>query len=32
MLQNHDFWKFGEFCKMQTPDQPLGDPKMGQKS
>ena len=28
-LQNHDFWKFGEFWKMQNLDQPLGDPKMG---
>ena len=29
MLQNHDFWKFGHFWKMQNPDQPLGEPKMG---
>ena len=28
MLQNPDFWKFGEFWKMQNPNQPLGDPKM----
>ena len=29
ILQNPDFWKFGEFWKMQNLDQPLGDPKMG---
>ena len=32
MLQNPDFWKFGHFWKIQNPDQPLGDPKMGSKS